>query len=155
MEDDPGDALMVEIVLADQGVPARLRVVTDGVSALAYLRGAVSAAPTSRPSLILLDLHLPRQDGRALLAELKADAKLRSIPVVVLTGSASSADITACYDLQASAFVTKPTDLHQFAHVIRRIERFFLTEVRLPIQGSSEQSSTVGRTTAPFDRHAR
>ncbi|MCM3882528.1 response regulator [Frankia sp. R82] len=146
---------MVEIVLADQGVAARLRVVADGVSALAYLRGQTSAARVSRPNLILLDLQLPRQDGRALLAELKADVELRSIPVVVLTGSASRADIDTCYDLHACAFVTKPVDLHQFAHVIRKIERFFLTEVRLPVPGRSGPSSTADHTPEPFGRHGR
>lgn len=85
-----------------------------------------------RPDLILLDLNLPRRDGREVLAELKADVDLRSIPVVVLTASAAAADVAACYDLQANAFVTKPANLDQFAEVVRRIDEFFLTEVRLP-----------------------
>ncbi len=132
VEDDPGDALMIEVVLLDQGLAARVRVVADGAAALAYLRGPDATGARRRPSLILLDLNLPRHDGRELLAELKADAQLRAIPVVVLTASAAAADVAACYDLQASAFVTKPTDLDQFAEVVRGIEKFFLTDVRLP-----------------------
>ncbi|WP_041939671.1 MULTISPECIES: response regulator [Frankia] len=133
VEDDPGDALMIQVALLDQGVPAQLRVAADGVAAMTYLRALGAGRRVRRPDLILLDLNLPRRDGREVLAELKADVDLRSIPVVVLTASAAEADVAACYDLQANAFVTKPANLDQFAEVVRRIDEFFLTEVRLPL----------------------
>ncbi|MCM3922728.1 response regulator [Frankia sp. AiPs1] len=123
---------MIQVALLDQGVPAQLRVAVDGVAAMTYLRALGADRKARRPDLILLDLNLPRRDGREVLAELKADVDLRSIPVVVLTASAAETDVVTCYDLQANAYVTKPANLDQFAEVVRRIDEFFLTEVRLP-----------------------
>jgi chemotaxis family two-component system response regulator Rcp1 len=109
-----------------------LRVVQDGVEAMAYLRREGSYAEMIRPDLILLDLNLPRKDGRAVLAEIKADEHLRSIPVVVLTTSRAESEILAAYDLQANCYVAKPLELDQFIAAVRSMEEFWLTTVALP-----------------------
>ena len=132
VEDDPGDVLMTREALENSATPRRLTVVGDGESAIDYLckRGRHAAAVT--PDLILLDLNLPRMDGREVLAEVKADPVLRSIPVIVLTTSEAQEDITQSYSLHANAFITKPVDFDQFAEIIRRIDDFFGNVVRLP-----------------------
>ena len=132
VDDDPGDVLMTREVFEQSASPRRLSVVSDGESAMDYLykRGKHTAAV--RPDLVLLDLNLPRMDGREVLAELKSDPLLRTIPVVVLTTSKAENDVVNSYALHANAFVTKPVDFDHFAEVIRRIDDFFTTVVRLP-----------------------
>jgi len=132
VEDDPGDVLMTREAFEDHKVTNRLSVVPDGVSAMEFLRkeGEYADAPT--PDLILLDLNLPRMDGREVLAALKEDAALRSIPVVVLTTSEAEEDVVRSYSLHANAYVTKPVDFDRFINVVRQVDEFFVEVVRLP-----------------------
>ncbi|MFE3329415.1 response regulator [Streptomyces sp. NPDC059176] len=132
VEDDPGDELMTREAFEDNKIGNTLHVVRDGQEALDFLyrRGEHGEAP--RPDLILLDLNLPKYDGRQVLERIKADADLTHIPVVVLTTSAAEEDILRSYRLHASAYVTKPVDLEQFIAAIRKIDDFFVTVVRLP-----------------------
>jgi chemotaxis family two-component system response regulator Rcp1 len=131
VEDNPGDARLVAELFKEGHSSHRIRHVSDGVEALAYLRD--NAEPAARlPDLILLDLNLPRKDGRELLAELKADERLRRIPVVVLTTSQAEDDIARAYGLNANCYITKPMDLDQFARVVKSIEDFWLTTAKLP-----------------------
>lgn len=132
VEDNPGDVRLTRESLKDGKIHTRLNVVSDGEEALAFLyrRGPYATAP--RPDLILLDLNLPRRSGREVLAEIKVDENLRRIPVVVLTSSEAEQDILASYDLNANCYITKPVDLEQFIRVVRSIEDFWLTVVKLP-----------------------
>jgi CheY-like chemotaxis protein len=132
VEDDPGDVLMTKEAFDDHKVKNNLSVVNDGVEALAFLRreGKYADAPT--PDLILLDLNLPRKDGREVLAEIKGDPDLSLIPVVVLTTSGLHDDVIASYRLHANAYVTKPVDFEQFIQVVRQIDEFFVGVVKLP-----------------------
>lgn len=132
VEDNPGDVRLTREALKDGKVLNRLSVVTDGVEAMEYLRrkGQYAAAP--RPDVILLDLNLPRKDGREVLAELKTDPDLKRIPVVVLTTSDAEKDVLKAYDLHANCYITKPMDLMQFTTVVRAAEDFWLTIVKLP-----------------------
>ncbi len=132
VEDDPGDVLMTREAFEENKVANRLAVVSDAVSAMAFLRkeGEYAQAPT--PDLVLLDLNLPRMDGREVLAAMKSDDKLRSIPVVVLTTSEAEEDVLRSYSLHANAYVTKPVDFQRFIDVVRQIDDFFVTVVRLP-----------------------
>jgi CheY-like chemotaxis protein len=132
VEDDPGDVLMTREAFEEHKVGNRLNVVSDGVDALAYLRKEEPFQSAVRPDLILLDLNLPRRDGREVLAEIKNDASLRQIPVVVLTTSAADEDILRSYQLHANAYVTKPVDFERFVAVVKQIDDFFITVVRLP-----------------------
>ncbi|MCA9264019.1 MAG: response regulator [Planctomycetales bacterium] len=132
VEDDPGDVLLTQKALRTGKVLNSLSVVRDGVEALAFLRREGAYADVPRPDLILLDLNMPRKDGRETLAEIKADDDLKSIPVVVLTTSDAGQDIVASYGLQASCFVTKPVDLEQFANVVRTLKEFWLCLVKYP-----------------------
>lgn len=132
MEDDPGDVLMTQEAFKDYKIANRLSVVTNGEDAIAYLRkqGRYTDVPT--PDLVLLDLNLPRRDGREVLRDVKSDAELRRIPVVVLTTSDAEEDVLASYDLHANAYVRKPVDFEQFVEAVRAIDDFFITVVRLP-----------------------
>ncbi|MGW3245362.1 response regulator [Streptomyces sp. NPDC001070] len=132
VEDDPGDELMTREAFQENKVRNVLHVVRDGEEALDFLnrRGAHAGAP--RPGLILLDLNLPRFDGRQVLAEIKADPDLCTIPVVVLTTSEAEEDILRSYTLHANAYVTKPVDFERFIEVVRQIDDFFVTVVKLP-----------------------
>lgn len=132
VEDDPGDVLMTREAFEDHKLANNLSVVSDGVSAMQFLRkeGEHAGAPT--PDLVLLDLNLPRMDGREVLAELKSDETLRHIPVVVLTTSEAEEDVLRSYALHANAYVTKPVDFDRFIEVVRQIDDFFVTVVRLP-----------------------
>ena len=132
VEDDDGDVLMTREAFEHHKLRNQLHVVPDGVEAIAFLRreGAYTDAP--RPGLVLLDLNLPRKDGRQVLEEIKSDAELRSIPVVVLTTSQAEEDILRSYDLHANAYVTKPVDFERFIDVIRQIDDFFVSVVKLP-----------------------
>lgn len=132
VEDDPGDVLMTREAFEDNKVANNLYVVNDGVMAMEFLRkeGQYVDAPT--PDLVLLDLNLPRMDGREVLAALKEDPELRRIPVVVLTTSEAEEDVLRSYSLHANAYVTKPVDFSRFIEVVRQIDEFFVTVVRLP-----------------------
>ena len=132
VEDNPGDVRLTIEALKDGKVRNRLSVVQDGVEALAFLRREGKYAGAPRPDLILLDLNLPKKDGRAVLSEIKADEHLKRIPVVVLTTSSSEQDILKTYELHANCYITKPVDLEQFIEVVKGIEDFWLTIVKLP-----------------------
>jgi CheY-like chemotaxis protein len=132
VEDDPGDTLMIKEAFEDNKVRNRLNCVADGVEALAFLRREGEFGEAPRPDLILLDLNLPRKDGREVLEEIKADPELRTIPVVVLTTSEAEEDILRSYSLHANAYVTKPVDFERFIAVVRQIDEFFVEVVRLP-----------------------
>jgi CheY-like chemotaxis protein len=132
VEDNPGDARLMVEVLKDGEVLNHLTIVYDGVEALAFLRREGQYAHAARPDLIMLDLNLPKKDGREVLAEIKADEKLKAIPVVVLTTSQAEQDILKSYNLHANCYVTKPVDLEQFIRVLKLIEDFWLTIVKLP-----------------------
>lgn len=132
VEDDPGDELITREAFEQNKLKNRLHVARDGEEGLNYLykRGAYEHAP--RPDLILLDLNLPKYDGRQLLQKIKSDPELCGIPVVVLTTSAAEEDILRSYKLHANAYVTKPVDLEQFMTAVRQIDEFFVQVVQLP-----------------------
>ena len=132
VEDNPGDVRLTIEALKDGKVRNRLSVAGDGVEALAFLRREGKHADAPRPDVIMLDLNLPKKDGREVLAEIKEDESLRRIPVVVLTTSSSEQDILKTYNLHANCYITKPVDLEQFIQVVRGIEDFWLTIVKLP-----------------------
>ncbi|MGW5745532.1 response regulator [Amycolatopsis sp. NPDC003861] len=132
VEDDPGDVLMTQEAFEHYKIRNTLSVVSDGEQALQFLRREPPYEDAPRPSLILLDLNLPRRDGREVLAEVKASPELRSIPVVVLTTSEAEEDIARSYDLHANAYVTKPVDFDRFVDIVRQIDSFFVTVVKLP-----------------------
>jgi CheY-like chemotaxis protein len=132
VEDNPGDAQLTRIALSDGKMCVNLSLTEDGVDALAFLRKQGQYADAPRPDLILLDLNLPRKDGREVLAEIKADPSLKRIPVVVLTTSQSDTDILQAYELAANCFITKPVDFDQFVKIVQTIEDFWFTVVKLP-----------------------
>jgi len=133
VEDNPGDVRLTREALREGKVHNNLHVAKDGVEALAFLRKEGDEyAGAVRPDLILLDLNLPRKDGREVLEEIKADPSLRHIPVVVLTSSEAEQDIVRAYDLHANCYVSKPVDLDQFITVVQSIENFWFTIVKLP-----------------------
>jgi chemotaxis family two-component system response regulator Rcp1 len=132
VEDNPGDVRLTREALVDAKVHNHLSVVGDGVEALAFLHREGQYANAPRPDLILLDLNLPRKDGREVLAEIKNDERLRRIPVVVLTTSQAEEDVLRAYDLRANCYVTKPVDLDQFIKVVQSIDSFWFTIVVLP-----------------------
>ena len=132
VEDNPGDVRLTLEVMKDARVRNHMSMVKDGVEALAFLRREGDFADAPRPDLILLDLNLPKKDGREVLADIKADPTLRRIPVVVLTVSKDEEDILKSYDLYANCYVTKPINMEQFVAVVRSIEDFWLTIVKLP-----------------------
>lgn len=137
-EDNPGDVRLTKEALRESKISNNLNVVPDGVEAMAFLRreGKYAAAP--RPDVILLDLNLPKKDGREVLAEVKADPSLRLIPVVIITSSEAEQDVLKTYELHANCYVTKPVDLEQFIKVIQSIETFWLTIVTLPSSVTSD-----------------
>ena len=132
VEDNPGDVRLTREALREGKVRNNLNVAPDGVEALAYLRRQGRYADATRPDLILLDLNLPKMDGREVLEAVKADASLRNIPIVILTSSQAEQDIVRAYDLHANCYVTKPVDLDQFIHVVKSIEDFWFSIVKLP-----------------------
>jgi CheY-like chemotaxis protein len=132
IEDNPGDARLTQEALREARVSNRLSHVHDGVEAMAFVRGEPPFADAPRPDLILLDLNLPRKDGREVLAELKEDPVLRLIPVVVLTTSEAEQDILRTYQLHGNCYITKPVDLEKFLHIVRAVESFWLAIVKLP-----------------------
>ena len=132
VEDNPGDARLAMEALKESKVSNTLHWAKDGEEAMAFLRREGEHAGKPRPDLVLLDLNLPKKDGREVLAEIKSDATLQSIPVVILTTSESEEDILKTYSLHCNCYITKPIDLKQFLKVVRSIEDFWLTIVKLP-----------------------
>lgn len=139
VEDDPGDVLMTKEAFEDNKVVNTLHVVNNGVDAMAFLRRQEPYADAPTPDLILLDLNLPRMDGREVLAEVKGDEAMRRIPVVILTTSEAEEDVLRSYHLHANAYVTKPVDFDAFVKVVRQVDDFFLSVVRLPPRDSAPQ----------------
>jgi len=134
-EDNPGDARLAMEALREAKVRNNVYIVMDGVEAMAFLRKEGKYAEKPRPDVILLDLNMPRKDGREVLAEVKADPDLKRIPVVILTVSQAEQDILKSYNLHANCYITKPVDLDQFLIVVKSIEDFWFTVVRLPPNG--------------------
>jgi CheY-like chemotaxis protein len=132
VEDNPGDVRLTQEAFKEGKVRNNLHVAMDGVEAMAFLRREGKYADAVRPDIILLDLNLPKKDGREVLAEIKGDLELKRIPVVVLTTSEAEQDILRAYGLHANCYITKPVDLDQFMSVIQSIEDFWLTIVKLP-----------------------
>jgi CheY-like chemotaxis protein len=132
VEDDAGDIMLIREAFADHKVGNVLSVVNDGVQAMAFLRRTGDYAGAPRPDLVLLDLNLPRKDGSEVLAEIKADPELATIPVVVLTTSEAEEDILRSYRLHANAYVTKPVDFERFSRIVHQIDEFFIGVVKLP-----------------------
>jgi CheY-like chemotaxis protein len=132
VEDDPGDVLMTREAFAERNIHNRLTVVTDGDEAMAYVRRQGVYGDAVRPDLVMLDLNLPRRSGREVLADMKNDPELCTIPIVVLTTSQAQSDVLASYRLHANAYVTKPVDFDRFLSVVKQIDDFFSGLVELP-----------------------
>ena len=132
VEDDPGDVMLVREAFAEHKVGNRLEVVGDGVEAIEYVRRQGDFAASERPDLILLDLNLPRKNGAEVLAEIKSDPELATIPVVVLTTSEAEEDVMGAYRSHANAYITKPVGFDAFREVVHQIDDFFIGIVRLP-----------------------
>jgi CheY-like chemotaxis protein len=135
VEDNPGDVRLTKEALKEGKVYSNLHTVKDGVEAMEYLRREGKYKDMPRPDIILLDLNLPRKDGREVLEEIKRDEKLKRIPVVVLTTSKAEEDVLRTYNLHANCYVTKPVDLEKFMVVVKTIDSFWLTVVTLPPNG--------------------
>ncbi|HLP91826.1 MAG TPA: response regulator [Nostocaceae cyanobacterium] len=132
VEDNPGDAELTRIALEDSKIAVNLSVVEDGVEALAFLRKQDQYVNVPHPDIVLLDLNLPKKDGREVLAEIKADDNLKRIPVVVLTTSQAEEDIIEAYSLAANCYITKPVEFDQFVKIVQSIENFWFAIVKLP-----------------------
>ncbi|WP_321493332.1 response regulator [uncultured Desulfobacter sp.] len=132
VEDNPGDVRLTREALKEGKIDINLQVAQDGEEAMAYLRRQGRYAGTARPDLILLDLNMPKMGGREVLAEIKMDQDLKTIPVVVLTTSKAEEDILKTYELNANCFITKPVDFEQFIEIVKMIEQFWFTVVKLP-----------------------
>jgi two-component system, chemotaxis family, response regulator Rcp1 len=132
VEDNPGDVRLTEEVLRDAKIATKLSTVRDGEEAMAFVRREGAHAGAPRPDLILLDLNLPRKDGREVLNELKSDDELRRIPVIVLTTSMAEPDILMSYDLHANCYIHKPIEFEEFSTAINSIQQFWLLTVQLP-----------------------
>jgi CheY-like chemotaxis protein len=134
VEDNPSDVYLTQVAFRRNSPETRIHVVEDGIQAMAFLRqeGAYASAP--RPDLVLLDLNLPRKHGRKVLREIKEDAALKGIPVIILTTSTAEADIALCYEEYANCYIAKPVDFDEFERVVREIESFWFQCVRLPRQ---------------------
>ncbi|EHC08664.1 response regulator receiver protein [Fischerella thermalis JSC-11] len=132
IEDNPGDVELTKIALEDSKISVNLNIVEDGVEAIAFLRREGKYANVPHPDIVLLDLNLPKKDGREVLAEIKADEKLKRIPVVVLTTSQAEEDVLKVYNLSANCYITKPVDFDQFVKIVQSIENFWFTIVKLP-----------------------
>jgi two-component system, chemotaxis family, response regulator Rcp1 len=137
VEDNPGDVRLTQEALREGRIRNRLSVVEDGEEAMRYLRREGEFAQAARPDVVILDLNLPRMNGREVLREMKGDPRLKSIPVVVLSSSEAEQDVVAAYDLHANCYVTKPVDLDQFVRAIQSIEHFWFTIVKLPPEESA------------------
>ena len=132
VEDNPGDVRLTQEALKNHKVQNNLHVVTDGEEAMNFLRRQGKHKNAPRPDIVLLDLNLPRKDGREVLAEIKSDPDLKAIPVVIITSSEAEQDIIKSYNLNANCYVTKPVDLDQFIKVVQSVKDFWLTIVKLP-----------------------
>lgn len=132
VEDNPGDVRLTQEALKENKIRNNLHVAKDGVEAMKFLRRMNGHAAAPRPDLILLDLNLPKKDGREVLTEIKTDEKLRSIPVVILTTSDAEDDVAKAYQMYANCYVRKPIDLNRFIEVVKIIENFWLSIVELP-----------------------
>lgn len=132
VEDNPGDVQLTRIALEDSKISVNLSVVEDGVEAMAFLRKQEKYADVPHPDIVLLDLNLPKKDGREVLAEIKTDEYLKRIPVVVLTTSQAEEDIVRAYDLAANCYIAKPVDFDQFVRIVKSIENFWFAIVKLP-----------------------
>ena len=132
VEDNPGDVRLTEEALKESKISVSMRVAYDGIQALAMLRREDEYADLPQPDLILLDLNMPRMDGREVLRQIKSDDQLKHIPVVVLTTSEAEKDIVQAYGLHANCYITKPVELNEFMKIIQSIEGFWLTVVKLP-----------------------
>lgn len=132
VEDNPGDVQLTRIALEDSKMSVNLNVVEDGVEAIDYLQKKQKYADKPHPDLILLDLNLPKKDGREVLAQIKSDPVLKRIPIVVLTTSQAEEDILKAYNLNANCYITKPVDFDQFFKIVQSIEQFWFTIVKLP-----------------------
>jgi len=135
VEDSPGDVRLTQEALRDANRAIRLHVVVDGVEAMAFLRREGRHGRAPRPELILLDLNLPKMDGREVLAQIKADDSLRTIPTIILTTSEAEADITKSYQLRANCFLSKPVELDAFESLVKSINDFWLMKAKLPREG--------------------
>jgi two-component system response regulator len=138
VEDNPGDVDLAREGLESSKMRVTLNVAGDGAEAMAFLRRTGKHAKAPRPDLVLLDLNLPKKDGREVLAEIKSDEDLKRIPVVILTTSKDEEDVLKTYNLHANCYITKPIDLHQFIKVVKSIEDFWLTIVKLPPNGAKK-----------------
>jgi two-component system, chemotaxis family, response regulator Rcp1 len=134
VEDSPGDVRLTQEAFRDADSSIRLHVASDGVEAMAFLRKQGIHLNAPRPDLVLLDLNLPKMDGREVLAHIKEDPSLRTIPIVILTTSEADADIAKCYELQANCYLSKPGQLDAFEALVKSINDFWLTKVKLPPQ---------------------
>lgn len=132
VEDNPGDSDLIKITLARSKLKMTFDLVVDGTEAMAFLRGEGPYANKEKPDLILLDLNLPKMDGREVLAEIRKDSRLKSIPVVVLTSSDAERDIALSYEMGANCYVLKPVGFKEFQEIVHAIEGFWFTVVRLP-----------------------
>ncbi len=139
VEDNPGDVRLTQEALKDGEMHNDMHVAEDGVEAMSFLRREGKYANAPRPDLVLLDLNMPKKDGREVLAEIKADKVLKGIPVVVLTTSRSEQDILKAYDLHANCYITKPVDLDHFIAVVKSIENFWLNIVKLPRRKNNDK----------------
>ena len=137
VEDSPGDIRLTREAFRDANAAIHLNVVTDGVEAMAYLRRQGDQVDAPRPAIILLDLNLPRMDGREVLAQIKADPSLKTIPTIILTTSEANADIVRSYELQANSYLTKPVQLEKFESLVASINDFWLVQAKLPQRRSS------------------
>ena len=132
VEDNPGDVRLTQEAFSEGNIPVDLDVARDGVEAIAYLRGEAPFTEATMPDLILLDLNLPKRDGREVLLDIKTDPKLKRIPVVVLTTSNAEADIMKSYNLHVNCYINKPVDFDRFFDIVQKIEDFWLTTAILP-----------------------
>jgi CheY-like chemotaxis protein len=137
VDDDPGDVLLIREAFAEHKVGNELTTVNDGVEAVRYVRGEGKYAGRERPDLVLLDLNLPRKGGIEVLAEIKGDPALATIPVIVLTTSEAEEDILRSYQLHANAYITKPVDFERFRNIVHQIDDFFIGIVKLPPRGET------------------
>lgn len=140
VEDSPGDVRLTQEAFRDANRAIRLHVATDGVEAMAFLKREGAHAYAPRPDIILLDLNLPKMDGREVLGHIKADSHLKTIPTVILTTSEAETDIVKSYQLQANCYLTKPVQFDEFASLVKIINDFWLTKVKLPQQKQFEQT---------------
>jgi CheY-like chemotaxis protein len=138
VEDSPGDVRLTREALRDANLDIQLHVAADGVEAMSFLSREGTHADAPRPDLILLDLNLPRMDGREVLARIKADDELRTIPTIILTTSEAEADIVKSYELRANSYLSKPVQLDRFENLVKSIKDFWLTKAKLPQQRDAE-----------------